>query len=164
MICLALGLGVLGFCAMRKARRCHAYGGCGGHHGWHGGGHWGHHGHRRNWMLHGLLARLDASPAQERVIIGEVDKVRERLWTAKSSLRDGRADLGAAIRGPVLDDAALGAVLGRVDAATGEARTAVIEALRNIHAVLDDKQRAILGDMLDRSGSPWRGGGSPYRM
>jgi hypothetical protein len=163
MICLALGLGVLGFCAMRKARRCHAHGGCGGHHSWRGG-YWGHHGYRRNWMLHGLLARLDASPAQERVIIGEVDKVRERLWTAKSSLRDGRADLGAAIRGPVLDDAALGAVLGRVDAATGEARAAVLDALRNIHAVLDDKQRAILGDMLDRGGGGWHGGGSPYRM
>jgi Spy/CpxP family protein refolding chaperone len=151
---------------MRKARRCHAYGGCHGHHGWHGGywGHHGHHGHRRSWMLHGLLARLDASPAQERVIIGEVDKVRERLWTAKSSLRDGRADLGAAIRGPVLDDAALGAVLGRVDAATGEARTAILEALRNIHAVLDDRQRAILGDLLDRGGGHWHGGGSPYRM
>ncbi len=161
MICLALGLGVLGFCAMRKARRCHAYGGCGGGHHWRG---WGHHGYRRNWMLHGLLARLDASPAQERVIIGEIDKVRERLWTAKSSLRDGRADLGAAIRGPVLDDAALGAVLGRVDAATGEARAAVLDALRNIHAVLDDKQRAILGDMLDRGAGGWHGGGSPYRM
>jgi uncharacterized membrane protein len=164
MICLALGLGILGFAAMRKARRCHAFGGCGGghHHGWHGGP-WSHHGYRRNWMLHGMLARLDASPAQERVIINEVDRVRERLWTAKSSLRDGRADLGAAIRGPVLDDAALGAVLGRVDAATGEARAAVLDALRNIHAVLDDKQRAILGDMLDH-GSPWRRGGGPYRM
>ena len=163
MICLALGLGVLGFAAMRKARRCHAFGGCGGHHHWHGG--WGHHGYRRNWMLHGLLARLDASPAQERVIIGEIDKVRERLWQAKRTMKDGRADLGAAIRGPVLDDAALGAVLGRVDGATGEARAAVIEALRNIHAVLDDKKRSILADLLDRGGGgPWRGGGSPYRM
>jgi hypothetical protein len=40
----------------------------------------------------------------------------------------------------------------------------VIDALRNIHAVLDDKQRAILGDLLDRGGGPWHGGGSPYRM
>ena len=164
MICLALGLGVLGFAAMRKARHCHAYGGCGGggHH-WRRGS-WGHHGHRRSWMLHGLLSRVDASPAQERVIIGEIDKVRERLWTAKRSVKDGRADLGAAIRGPILDDAALGAVLGRVDTATGEARAAVIEALRNIHAVLDDKQRAVLGDLLDHGGGGWRGGGSPYRM
>lgn len=165
MICLALGLGVLGFAAMRKARHCHSFGGC-GHHGagWRAG-HWGHHGYRRNWMLHGLLARLDASPAQERVIIGELDKVRERMWEAKRTVKDGRADLGAALRGPVLDDAALGAVLGRLDGATVEARGAIVDALRTIHAVLDDKQRAILGDLLDRGaggGNPWRG--SPYRM
>ena len=49
----------------------------------------------------------------------------------------------------MLDDAALGAVLGRVDAATGEARAAMLDALRDIHAVLDDKQRAQLADLLD---------------
>ena len=160
MICMALGLGVLGFVAMRKAHRCR-----------HGGHGWGHH-HRHGWGggghgrrgLYMALAHLDASPAQERAIIAEVDQVRSRLWAAKAGVKDARGDLAAAVRGPVLDDAALGAVLGRVDAATGEARTAVLEALRNIHAVLDDKQRAILGDMLDRSGPPWRGGGSPYRM
>lgn len=157
MICLALGLGILGFAAMRKARRCHAFG---GHHGWHG--HWHHHHHswRRSWMLHGLFSRLDASPAQERTIIAEVDKVREKIWQTRRSLRDGRGDLGAAIRGPVLDDAALGAVLGRIDNATGEVRQTILEALRNIHGVLDDRQRSILGEMLDGG---WRGG-SPYRM
>jgi hypothetical protein len=48
MICLALGLGILGFVAVRRARHyhhCYAYGG-GGHHGfgppWH---HWHHGGH-----------------------------------------------------------------------------------------------------------------------
>ena len=84
-------------------------------------------------MLHAVLARLDASPAQERAIIGEVDELQERVRGAKSGLRDARGDLAAALRGPVLDDAALGAVLGRVDAATGEARAAVIDALRDIH-------------------------------
>ena len=160
MICLALGLGVLGFAAMRRARRY----GC-GHHDWRGWhGHWHHHHNhwRRSWMLHGLFSRLDASPAQERAIIAEVDKVREKIWQTRRNLRDCRADLGAAIRGPVLDDAALGAVLGRVDSATGDVRATVLEALRNIHAVLDDRQRAILGEMLDGG---WRPGyGSPYRM
>ncbi len=163
MICLAIGLGVLGFAAMRRARHCRGY----GHHGWHGwhhghhGWHGRHHGMRR-YMLHALLARLDASPAQERAIISELEKLEERVHAARRNLKDARGDLSAAIRNPELDDAALGAVLGRVDATTGEVRTAAIEALRNIHALLDDKQRTQLADLLDRSGGGfWRGG--PYR-
>jgi hypothetical protein len=62
----------------------------------------------------------------------------------------------------VLDDAALGAVLGRVDAATGEARSAVIDALRGIHGLLDENQRAQVADLLDRGGG-WWGGSGPYR-
>jgi len=169
MICLALGLGVLGFVAARKARRCSRGYGWGWHHhhhhGWHGGWHGGGPGRRGLYMA---LSHLDASPAQERAIINEVDKLRERLHSAKRNLKDGRGDLAAAVRGPVLDDAALGAVLGRVDSATGEMRSATLDALRNIHAVLDDKQREQLADILDRGW--WRGrshgdsGGGPYRV
>lgn len=173
MICLALGLGVLGFLAARKARRC-----CRGpfghgwhHHGWH---HHHHHGWHRGHGRRGLymaLSHLDASPAQERAIIAEIDKLRERVYTAKAGLEDGHADLAAAVRGPALDDAALGAVLGRVDAATAEMRSAALEALRNIHAVLDDNQRNHLADILEKgwwASRAWRGpggsGGGPYRV
>jgi len=177
MICLALGLGVLGFIAARKARRC---GGCGGggrygwhhhhHHGWRGrggGGGYGYYGYGRHRApLHMALAHIDATPAQERAIVAEVDKLHERLHGARATLKDSRGDLAAAIRGPALDDASLGAVLGRVDGATGEARGAVLDALRNIHGVLDDKQREQLADLLDkgwwrRGGGP---GGGPYRV
>jgi Spy/CpxP family protein refolding chaperone len=173
MMCLALGLGILGFAAMRKARRCHGggYGGWHGDHGhgggWHGGWHRGRGGMGRRG-LYMALAHIDASPAQERAIIGEVEKLKDRVRGARSSVKDARGDLAAAVRAPVLDDAALGAVLGRVDGATGEARGAVVEALRNIHAVLDDKQREQLADLLDKGW--WRGrggggrGGGPYRV
>ena len=162
MICLALGLGVLGLAAMRRARRCHGGGG------WHGGWrHHHHHGGRRRWMLHHMLRRIDASPAQERAIVDELEKLEERVWTARRGMKDGREDLAAAIRGHVLDDAALGAVLGRLDSTTHEVRDAGIEALRNIHAVLDDGQRAQVADMLSREGGPWSRRGSwrsgPYR-
>lgn len=169
MICLAIGLGILGFAAMRRAhRRCHGGGygwygpwsGYGGYRGRHG--HWGHHRGGGRWMMHAALARIDATPAQERAIVGEVDKLRERLYNAKSSLHEARGDLAAALRGTTLDDAALGAVLGRVDAATADSRGAILEALRNVHGVLDEKQRAQVADMLDRgNGGWWRGG--PYR-
>lgn len=163
MICLAIGLGVLGLAAMRRARHCH-----GGGPGWHGRGGW--HSHhrgrhrvgRRSWMLHAALDRIDASPAQERAIIAEVEKLQERVHSAKRNLKDARGDLGAAIRGSVLDDAALGAVLGRVDTSTVEARTAVVDALRSIHGVLDDRQRAQVADLLDSNGGGWWRRG-PYR-
>lgn len=161
---LALGLGILGFVAMRRAhRRCMGYAG----YGWYGPWHYHHHHrgfreHRRErWVLHAALARLDATPAQERVIVGEIDRLKDRVRDARSHLKDARGDLGAAVRGPVLDDAALGAVLGRFDATTTEVRTAAIDALRGIHGVLDDKQRAQLGELLDRGGGWWRSG--PYR-
>jgi Spy/CpxP family protein refolding chaperone len=172
MICLALGLGILGFAAARKARRCHrGYGGgCGGHwHGWHGWHHH-HHGHHGGWRggfgrrgLYMALSRLDATPAQERAIVQEVERLQDRLRSAKTAVKDARPDLAAAIRGPSLDDAALGAVLGRIDTATTEARAAVTDALRNIHGLLDDRQREQVADLLDNG---WwrRGGGGPYRV
>jgi hypothetical protein len=179
MICIALGLGVLGFMAARKARRCGRGYGCGGwqhhhHHGW--GGHHGGYGYGGPpWMrgrhragLHMALSHIDASPAQERAIIAEVDKLHERLHAAKATMKDSRGDLAAAIRGPSLDDAALGGMLGRVDGATAEVRSAFLDALRNIHGLLDDKQREQLSDLLDRGPFGWRRtggpGGGPYRV
>jgi hypothetical protein len=111
--------------------------------------------------MYAALERIDASPAQERAIIAEVDKLHERLHGAKRSVKEARGDLATAIRGTTLDDAALGAVLGRVDGSTGEVRTAVLEAVRSIHGILDDKQRAQVADLLDQGGGFWRSG--PYR-
>jgi uncharacterized membrane protein len=158
MICAAIGLGIIGIVVMKRAhRRCH--GSYGGGHGYYGP--WRHHG-RRRWMLNMALSRIDATPAQERAIVAELDKLQDRVHAAKGSLKDTRGDLAAALRGPALDDAALGAVLGRVDGTTGEVRAAVLDALRAIHGLLDDRQRAMLADLLERGGG-WRHGG-PYRM
>jgi hypothetical protein len=170
MICLAVGLGILGVAAMRRAHR-RGHGHCG--YGWYGPFGHGYYGPpgpggRRHWkgrmMLHALFSRIDASPAQERAIIAEFEKLQERVHVAKSGVHEARGDLAAALRGPVLDDAALGAVLGRVDTMTGEARAAVLDALRAIHGLLDDKQRAQIADLLDRGGGGgWWGGRGPYR-
>jgi hypothetical protein len=186
MIALAVGLGVLGFFALRRARRgCYAgeYG-----YGWQAPwaayegeaehahhhrrhrGHRGRRGRRGRWMLHAALSRIDATPAQERAIVGEIDRLRERVSGVRDGLHDTNVDLAAAVRGPLLDDAALGAVLGRVDGATSEVRAAALDALRNIHAVLDDKQRAALADLIERRGGGRGSGGAggwfrmgPYR-
>lgn len=150
MICLAAAFGVLGLVAMGRAHRHY--------HGHHGYGWYGPFGavgydrpHRgRRMMLRALFRRLDATPAQERAIVAEVDKLTDRMHGAKTSVHEARGDLAAALRGPVLDDAALGAVLGRVDAAVGDARAAVIDALRGVHGVLDDRQRGQVADAIAR--------------
>lgn len=166
MTALAIVIGVLGIMALRRAHRWHhgyyGHGPCG--HGCHSHGGWGWHGRhaRKRMMLHWLLHRIDASPAQERAIIAELEKLQDRLRAARAGVHDARGDLAAALRGPVLDDAALGAALGRVDTATGAARSAVVDALRGVHGVLDDRQRGQLADLLDHGGGWWRGFG-PYR-
>jgi hypothetical protein len=168
MTALAIVIGVLGIMALRRAHRWHhgyyghgwsgPYGGCHSHR-WGG---W-HRRHARvRMMLHWLFSRIDASPAQERAIVAELEKLQDRLRAAKAGVHEARGDLAAALRGPALDDAALGAALGRVDTATGAARSAVIDALRGVHGVLDDRQRGQLADLLDRGGGWWRGFG-PYR-
>ena len=159
MICLALGLGVLGFVAARRAR-CHHHGFAGGHYGppwarWHGGAY-------GRGTLYRMLSRLDATPTQERAVLHEIGNLKAKLRDNRATLRDSRADLAAALRSTVLDDAALAGVLGRVDKATTETPAAILEALRNIHAVLDDHQREQLATMLD--GGWFERGGSPYRV
>jgi uncharacterized membrane protein len=144
---------------MRRAHRCgHGFHG----YGWYGPYGNGRHGHGagRRWMLHALFRRIDATPAQERAIVGELEKLEDRVCAAKVGVHDARGDLAAALRGPVLDDAALGAALGRVDAAIGEVRSAVIDALRGVHGLLDDRQRGQLADLLERRGG-WRRGPTP---
>jgi hypothetical protein len=168
MTALAIVIFVLGMMALRRAHHWHHgyYGhdgfgsfghGCHSHRGWHSR----HHG-RARMMLRGLFMRIDASPAQERAIVAEIEKLQDRLRAAKSGVHEARGDLAAALRGPVLDDAALGAAVGRVDTATGAARSAVIDALRGVHGVLDDRQRGQVADLLDSGGGWWRGFG-PYR-
>ena len=142
MICLAIGLGVLGAVAFHKARRCRGgyyghYGHGGYHYGWWGGPPWAHrhHGGFGRRGLYMALSHLDATPAQERAIVAEVDRLKERLHAAKAGARDARGDLAAAVRSPVLDD----------------------------------KQREQLADFLDRGGFGWRRGpsgpgGGPYRV
>lgn len=175
MLVLAIGLGALGLFALRRAHRCHAFahGGWHGHRGWHGHHGWrghgwhGHHGWHgepggpggRAWMIDRALERLGATPAQERAIVAELDGLETRLRQAGRSLRDLRAPLADALRGPTLDEDALGSVLHGYDQATADARSAVVDALCKIHGLLDDGQRQRLAELLARG----RAGAGPYR-
>jgi len=70
----------------------------GGHRGfapW-GGGRRGGFGPR--FFLRALLERIDATPAQEKVIIAAVEELRETAKRHREELRQSRADLAKAMR------------------------------------------------------------------
>jgi Spy/CpxP family protein refolding chaperone len=131
------------------------------------GGHRGHpmHGRGRSrmrrMMMHRLFRELDASPAQERAILAELDQLEQRVRAAGELVRDSKTELAQVVASPQLDEAALAAVTSRYDSATADVREAGVGTLRAIHALLDDVQRTRLAELMDRK--PWWRGGGLYR-
>lgn len=125
----------------------------------------GHSRHRRHGprgALNALMSRLDTGPGQEKVIVAAAEELFERARESGRKLRDTRRDLAQAVRGERVDEARLNEVFGRHDAAIDELRAGSVEALRKVHEALDDRQRKLLGDLID-SGDPygygWHGRG-----
>jgi hypothetical protein len=159
------------------------YGGCGGYrrgfsrhhgpHGHHGSWHhdlWGDDGPRWRgdgaerregpWgrgrgVVDSLLQRLDVTPAQEKAILAALDELKTIARELRGTGRDVRADVARAIRGSLLDDVALEEATSRIDDATLKLRAAARAAIAKIHETLDDRQRKMLGDIID---SNWASG------
>jgi hypothetical protein len=154
----------------------YGYGGCGGFGHRHG---FGHHHHPRSWhrdvlddtppwrgggeppwsrrrgVVHSILDKLDATPAQEKVIWAAIDELKDVAKEMRGIGRDVRADVARAVRGSLLDDVALEGATARIDDASAKLRAAARAAIAKIHEALDDRQRKMIADMLDSS---WRGG------
>ncbi len=148
-------------------------GGCGGRgYGWGGprwgggyrdsyGGHDHQHGHDHDhgpgpwggggFFLRGLFQRLDTTPGQEKVIKSAFEQVKKTMQEARSEWRDGNevADL---FRGESFDRTAAEGVSGKADASFAKVRVAIVEALAQIHEVLDERQRGMIADFLARNG------------
>jgi hypothetical protein len=116
----------------------------------------------RIW-LRGLFTRLETTPSQEKVIVSAIGDVRDVARRAKGRAPEVREDVSRAFRSDVLDEAALGAAQAKVDNATSEIRIAIADALRKIHEVLDEKQRAVIADFLAQGGARSLFRGGPYR-
>lgn len=153
-------------------------GGCGG--GWSGrGGGWGG-GYRDRWsdgdgfrggwggegfFLRAIFERLDATPAQEKVIAAALDELRETARSLRGELRGSRADVAKAMRGESFDEVLFGEMFARHDTALEAMRKAAMGALAKVHVVLDERQRARLADLIESGpgafrgfrGGPWSG-------
>jgi Spy/CpxP family protein refolding chaperone len=173
----------------------HHYGGGCGHRGWgggwqrHGGPPWarggwddhgpdfgqrdqGHdhgHGHGRGWgggfVMRFLSERLDASPAQEKVIAQAIDEMREAIGKAREGFKASRGDVASAVRSDNFDVSHVGALFSKHDDAIDGVRKAFVSAMQKVHDALDERQRKVLADIIE-SGPGFfgggRGGGGPW--
>lgn len=127
----------------------YAHGGCGS------AGYDGYGMHRpgsRRGLVRALFQRLDTTPGQEKAIVNALEGVRERMRGVRDGLQESRADVAAAMEGESFDRARLQSAFARNAGVITEGRDAVVQALANIHAALDERQRKELARMINRSG------------
>jgi Spy/CpxP family protein refolding chaperone len=131
--------------------------GWGGHH----GADWGERG--GPFWLRGLFQRLDTSPGQEKVIREAVDEMRRSASEMRDEARRSREDVAKAVKSPSFDETVMGELFARHDTHLEKLRKDAVGAIAKVHAVLDDRQREILAQMIERG--PFAGGfaGAPYR-
>ena len=134
----------------------HRFGGYGYGHGPYGGG-WGYGGGpwggRRHGFLYPILARLDATPSQEKAILTAIDELKDTARELRGTVRDTRGDVARTVRGETFDETALDAAEKRVDDATLRLRRAAGSALGKIHGVLDERQRKVLSELIEHGPS-----------
>lgn len=170
-----------GACRFGHGYGGHGFGGGGCHGGWHGRG-WGRHAHEgwdhdgdREWggppwarrgggrgsfLLRMLSERLDASPAQEKVIAEALREVREAFMKQRGELQGTRADVAKAVRAESFDEVLFGELFARQDLAIEELRKTTMGALGKLHEALEPDQRERLARIVE--GGLFRGAGRGF--
>jgi uncharacterized membrane protein len=64
-------------------------------------------------------------------------------------MRDAKHHVAEAVRSPSFDASAFAAGAAGFDEATSKVRSALATALEKVHGVLDDRQRSVLGDLIE---------------
>lgn len=157
---VALAVGIVALVMVVRKIAWHRACGGGGHRGHRGGGRWG----RRGFFLRKLFMQLDTTPSQEREIKRAVEELQREALDAREELKASRAGIARAIMGPEVDELAIGEASVKADAGTAKVKAAVEATLRRVHAILDDRQRATLAELLEHGPAAFRGfRGGPYR-
>jgi hypothetical protein len=112
---------------------------------------WRRHGMHGAWAhgLRRLFRRLGTTPVQERVILAEVEKLREAGRAMREEAVRARADAAGFLRKDDLAGLPWDEVMGRHERAAGAMREAVKDAFTAIHAALEPAQRERLAAFLD---------------
>lgn len=111
-----------------------------------GHGPWGRR-HRGRDAVYSILERLDATPAQEKEIMAALHELWGIAHELRGTLRASRREVAQAFRSASFDPATVAETT--FDATAGKFRGAVLNAVSKIHAVLDERQRNMLADILE---------------
>jgi hypothetical protein len=115
----------------------------------------------RNGLGNGFVARaissrLDATPAQEKVIRDATDEFREAAAKLRGEGRKTRDDVASTFRKGHFDEVLFGELFARHDNALTDLRKAFVGMGARIHDALDEKQRARLADLIEAGPGAWR--------
>ena len=123
-------------------------------------------GGRGGFVMRFLSERLDATPAQEKVIAQAIDEMRDAIGKAKDGIKSSRGDVASAIRSDNFDVTHVGALFSKHDDAIDAVRKAFVSAMQKVHDALDERQRKILADIIEAGPGGFfgggRGGGGPW--
>jgi Spy/CpxP family protein refolding chaperone len=144
LIGAACAVGLFSMARRRMRARC-GHGGYGGY---------GRRGFRRGgWVLRSLFERLDTTPGQEKAIVSALDELRANREALREEMAHSRGDLAQAVRGGLVDDSTLEESFARHDRLLAKLRVSFVEATRKATEALDERQRKMLGDLLE--GHAW---------
>ena len=111
---------------------------------WHG-----HHGGYGRGPMYAALARLEATPGQEKAIAQAVEEFWETARKGRSAMKSTREAAARAVRGPSFDESGLRSAFLEQDQALSEIREAALQAGRKIHEALDERQRKTLAELIE---------------
>lgn len=100
--------------------------------------------------LYRFFQRLDASPAQEKVMRDAFEDLRNTSKDFMTEAREARGSLANIFRGSQLDEHALRSWFESREGELRGHRARVESTLKNVHEALDDRQRQTLSDWLER--------------
>lgn len=118
---------------------------------------------RSRW--HWILRKLDTSPAQERVVRNAFASVKQGARTFAHEGKFARRELADLLRAADFDERRVSDWFATREEELKKLRESAVQALGEVHEVLDDQQREQLATLIERSSywpRAWRGHG-PYR-
>jgi hypothetical protein len=112
----------------------------------------------RGFVVRTLSERLDATPAQEKVIRAATDELAEAASKLRGEGQRTRADVAAAFRKGHFDEVLFGELFARHDRSLEDLRKAFVGAGARIHDALDEGQREQLAALIEEGPRAFRRG------